>query len=128
MTSAKSAPWIIAAVFVPLTSSESTPGLEALNGTSTPGLTRPRRCERTVKVTPRVAANSGGNCASICVGEVLMRGIAISFAVTQTPPSNRGSGGPLADAASARLLPNMEISDPGEIRLLRVAVFTTPLA
>src|SRR5213593_410709 len=115
------------AVFIPLRSIESTAGLEGLTGTETPGLTRPMRCERTVRVT-RVAANSGGNCASICVGDVLIRGIATSFAVTQTPPSNRGNGVPDAEAESARLLPSIEISEPGEICRPRVEVLTTPLA
>src|SRR2546425_2993118 len=77
----------------------------------------------------RPVPSSSGNCASICVGEVLMRGIATSFAVTQTPPRLRGKGAAVAAAASARLVPRIVMREPGETgpgRLL--AMFTTPLA
>src|SRR5437660_1725940 len=111
----------------PPASTENTPGLAGLRAIRTPGLDWPRRVERTVNVT-RPVPNSVGNCASISVGDVLMRGSVTSFAVTHTPPRVRGNGPPLVVAESARLLPVMLMRAPGETWVLRLAVFTTPLA
>src|SRR2546426_1307997 len=77
----------------------------------------------------RPVPSSSGNCASICVGEVLMRGIATSFAVTQTPPRDRGRGAAVAAAESARVVPNIEMIEPSETGPGRqLATVTTPLA
>src|SRR6516225_126916 len=118
---------IAATCIPPPASTENTAGLVRLMATSTPGLDRPRLIERTVNVT-RPVPNSVGNCASISVGEVLIRGIATSFAVTQTPPRSRGNEPLPTVAESARLLPKMLMRAPGDSDALRLAVFTTPLA
>src|SRR5687767_1554410 len=90
-----------------------------------PALEIPNAVDRTATVY-RPAGRSGGNCASIRVGEVLKRGRAISLAVTQTPPMFVGSGGSAA-ATSARLLPRIDTNDPGEIDAVPLAPFIVRL-
>src|SRR5207244_5611760 len=118
---------MIAATFIPATSSENTPGLAVVTGICTPELDWPKRVGRTVSVT-RVPDNWAGNCASICVADVLIRGIDTSFAVTQTPPRTRGSGAEPALSGSARFVPRIVIREPGETCRERLAVFRTPPA
>ena len=58
----------------------------------------------------------------------MIRGIAISFAVTQIPPNVRGNGVAAACASNARLEPRMLTREPGEISRELLARFTTPAA
>src|SRR5262245_34288943 len=106
---------------------ENTPGLVGVSWIRTPELTCPSCVDRTVSVM-RPVPNSSGNCASIRDGEVLISGIATSFAVTQTPRKLRGNGMAPAAAESARFDPKIEMREPGENCLARLAVFTTPPA
>src|ERR1051326_612440 len=109
----------------PPASTANTPGPVLFSAIRTLPLDWPNVVERTVSVTLPVP-NSVGNCASISVGEVLMRGSETSFAVTHTPPRICGSGLPLAVAVSARLLPRIVMSEPGANWAFRLAVFITP--
>src|SRR5437868_1060412 len=111
----------------PPASTVKTPGPVLSNGTCTPVLDCPRVVDRTVNVT-RPVPNCVGSCALISVGEVLRRGSATSLAVTQTPPSNCGSGLPFAVAVSARFVPRIVTSDPGDSCGFLLALLITPFA
>src|SRR5262245_26965844 len=103
------------------------PGPAGVTCTCTPLLDIPRRVERTVKVS-RPGGISGGNCASICVGDVVMRGMATSLTVTQIPPSERGNGVAAACAGKARLFPRIVTSAPGETNREPLALLIIPVA
>jgi hypothetical protein len=60
------------------------------------------------------------------VGDVLIKGSVISLAVTQIPPKLRGNGEEPDAASNARFRPRIEMSEPGDIDRLPLALFTTP--
>src|SRR5689334_3816494 len=103
------------------------PGAVAVTVTCTPALLTPNRVERTVSVT-RPGGISFGSCASINVGDVLINGSVTSLAVTQIPPKLRGNGEEPDCASNARFKPRIEMSEPGDIDRLPLALFTTPVA